>query len=116
MSAQTLGESSDWEGHNEPCFFCGEPTNKLAANPSKWPLAFCHRSEPGVVKWHHVGCVTKRLEENLTLSDLARLAAKHGYAVVPEEMNDEIEGAAAASYGKGFKQTYRAIIAAGRVK
>lgn len=52
------------EGHNQPCYYCGEPCNALAGNPGKWPLAFPHRDEPGVVKWQHVGCVVARLTES----------------------------------------------------
>jgi hypothetical protein len=52
------------EGHGKPCYYCGEPCNSLAGNPNLWPLAFCHRDEPGKVKWHHTGCVTERLIEN----------------------------------------------------
>lgn len=49
------------EGHDELCYYCGEPCDSLAGFPSKWPVALCHSDEPGVVKWHHVGCVSERL-------------------------------------------------------
>jgi hypothetical protein len=26
------------DGHNEPCWYCKEPCDALAANPGKWPL------------------------------------------------------------------------------
>jgi len=51
------------EGHDEPCYYCGEYCNSLAGNPSLWPVALCHTDEPGVVKWHHTGCVSERLED-----------------------------------------------------
>lgn len=55
------------EGHNEPCYYCHQPCNSLAGNPGKWPVALTHKDEPGVVKWHHTSCVTRRLFENIFL-------------------------------------------------
>lgn len=52
------------EGHDKPCHYCGEPCNSFAANPSLWPIPLCHADEPGVVKWHHIGCVSERLKED----------------------------------------------------
>lgn len=52
------------QGHDEPCYYCGEPCSSLAGSPSRWPLPLCHRDDPGKVKWHHTGCVTDRLIEN----------------------------------------------------
>jgi hypothetical protein len=52
-----------------PCYYCGVRTDSLAANPNKWALHFCHSTEPGKAKPHHVGCVTKRLEERDLLKD-----------------------------------------------
>lgn len=52
------------EGHREPCYYCGEPCNSLLGNPGLWPLAFCHADDPGVVKFHHTHCVTRRLAED----------------------------------------------------
>lgn len=49
------------EGHHEPCYYCGEQCNSLVGKPSRWPVALCHSDEPGVVKWHHTGCVMERL-------------------------------------------------------
>ena len=49
------------EGHNELCYYCKEPCNSLAGNPGKWPIALSHPDEPGVVKWHHTGCISERL-------------------------------------------------------
>lgn len=51
-------------GHDEPCYYCNEKCNNLAGNPSEWAVSLSHRDEPGKAKWHHVGCVTKRLVEN----------------------------------------------------
>ena len=48
-------------GHEQPCYFCGEQCNSLAGNPSLWPIPLCHSDEPGVVKAHHIGCVSERL-------------------------------------------------------
>src|SRR5688572_707455 len=44
-----------------PCYYCGEPTSSWAGNPGLWPLLFPHSDEPGVVKSHHISCVTERL-------------------------------------------------------
>lgn len=49
-------------GHKQPCYYCGENCNSLAANPGKWPIPLCHPDDPGKVKWHHIGCVSERLE------------------------------------------------------
>lgn len=54
------------EGHDEPCYYCGELCNKLAGNPSLWPLPLCHPDDPGRVKWHHTGCISDRLHGRLT--------------------------------------------------
>ncbi|MCE7895010.1 MAG: hypothetical protein DYH12_35775 [Sorangiineae bacterium PRO1] len=51
------------EGHDAPCYYCGHPCNTYAGNPGLWPLGFTHADEPGVVKWHHTGCVQGRLRE-----------------------------------------------------
>ncbi len=51
------------EGHNEPCYYCGEPCNSLHGNPSLWPLIFAHKEEPGIAKAHHTKCVTERLDK-----------------------------------------------------
>ena len=49
-------------GHDLPCYYCGERCDGLAGNPAKWPLGFPHKEEPGVVKYHHMGCVMDRLD------------------------------------------------------
>ncbi len=48
-------------GHKESCYYCSKPTNCLSANPNEWAIPLCHKEEPGVVKWHHIGCVSERL-------------------------------------------------------
>ena len=50
-------------GHDQPCYYCGELCNAVAGNPEKWPIPLCHPEEPGKVKWHHVGCVSERLRK-----------------------------------------------------
>jgi hypothetical protein len=57
------------EGHKEPCYYCGEPCNSLHGNPNLWPIPLCHSDEPGVVKYHHTGCVSERLERLVTLEE-----------------------------------------------
>jgi hypothetical protein len=49
------------EGHNQPCYYCGGRCCSLAASPGEWPVPLCHEDDPGVVKWHHTGCVSARL-------------------------------------------------------
>ena len=49
------------DGHKEPCYYCDELTNSLAADPGSWPLAFTHPDGTGEVKWHHTRCVQERL-------------------------------------------------------
>jgi len=44
------------------CYYCGKNTNSIAGNPSEWPLMFCHVDQPGVAQYHHISCVTKRLD------------------------------------------------------
>ena len=56
-------ENNWMEGHDEPCHYCKEICNCLAANPGLWPIAFPHEDDPGVVKWHHTGCVMERLSK-----------------------------------------------------
>lgn len=57
------------EGHGHLCYYCKEPCNGLAGNPDKWPIPLCHSDDPGVVKWHHIGCVRDRLIENYSMKD-----------------------------------------------
>lgn len=46
------------EGHEQLCYYCGKPCNSLHGNPNLWPIPLCHPNEPGVVKWHHIGCIS----------------------------------------------------------
>lgn len=57
----TLRNIRPLEGHDAPCYYCGKPTNSWAANPGQWPIPLCHADEPGVVKRHHIDCVSERL-------------------------------------------------------
>jgi hypothetical protein len=45
------------------CYYCGEMTDSLAGNPSEWPVFLCHADDPGKMKPHHSGCVSKRLRD-----------------------------------------------------
>lgn len=47
--------------HNAICYYCQKPCDSMSGNPSEWPIPLCHADEPGVVKWHHIGCVSERL-------------------------------------------------------
>src|SRR5579864_4275940 len=73
------------EGHNEPCYYCGEPCDDLVGNPSLWSVVLCHSDDPGVAKYHHVGCVSDRLEQ------LARLTAPPGASAL-ERADQILEG------------------------
>ena len=95
------------EGHDKPCYYCGKPCNTLAGNPSLWPVALCHRDDPGRVKWHHTGCVTDRLIENgghERAAELQRLnVAMHNFIIKNDlfdawEAAKESELAALSSY------------------
>lgn len=57
------GASKPQEGHGESCYYCHKACNSLAAAPSEWPVGLCHPDDPGKVKWHHIGCVSKRLHK-----------------------------------------------------
>lgn len=50
------------QGHTERCYYCDEPCDSLAGNPALWPVGLSHADDPGVMKWHHAGCVSRRLE------------------------------------------------------
>lgn len=54
-----------------PCYYCGKVTSSLAGNPGLWPIPLCHNDEPGVVKKHHVHCVSERLAQ-LTVAQAQR--------------------------------------------
>ena len=43
------------------CYYCGKMTDRLAGNPSNWPMNFPHQDDPGKVKPHHTSCVLKEL-------------------------------------------------------
>jgi hypothetical protein len=52
------------EGHDVPCYYCKEPCDSWAGNPSKWPVCLSHTDHPGKATWQHAGCVHERLLEN----------------------------------------------------
>lgn len=58
-----LLSQNNGEGHGKPCYYCGEPCNALAGNPSLWPVWLPHSDAPGVAKEHHIGCVVQRIED-----------------------------------------------------
>ena len=67
---QNLKEHMEpFEGHNKPCYYCGELCNGLAGDPGQWPVPLCHPDDPGRVKWHHINCVTTRLKDIPNKSD-----------------------------------------------
>lgn len=50
-------------GHDQPCYYCKQPCNDLAGDPGLWSIPLTHPEEPGVVKWHHIRCVSERLPD-----------------------------------------------------
>ena len=54
--------SDNMWAHGKPCYYCGQPVNNLAANPSEWNVYLCHEDDPGRIKPHHIGCVSERLD------------------------------------------------------
>jgi hypothetical protein len=49
------------DGHGKPCYYCGKLCNSVAGSPGQWPMGFPEKDEPGKVKYHHMGCLLKRL-------------------------------------------------------
>jgi TolA-binding protein len=78
---------SAMEGHDKPCYYCGERCSRLSAFSSKWPVALCHEDEPGVVKWHHDGCVSERLARIASLE--TALSAMEGEIASHEDESIE---------------------------
>jgi hypothetical protein len=62
-----------FEGHDKPCYYCGELCNSLAGNPGLWPVAGCHPDEPGVTKYHHSSCTFERADH--AIAELKALRA-----------------------------------------
>lgn len=72
------------EGHKKLCYYCGAFTNSFAGFPSEWPIPLCHRDDPGRVKWHHIGCVSEKLDR------LSRLqASAENLRDLLEEVRDQ---------------------------
>lgn len=61
IALQNTGRPHSWNGHSMPCYYCGQPCDGIAASPGRWPIPLTHADDPGVVKWHHIECVTARL-------------------------------------------------------
>ena len=72
-TAWISGASRPNEGHDEPCYYCQMPCDGFAGNPSLWPIPLSHDDDPGVVKWHHTGCVQIRLYK---LQEMEKLFAR----------------------------------------
>jgi len=53
------------EGHNEPCFYCGEPCNYLSPTPSMWPVQFFHKDGTGIIRTHHMKCIVSKLGDDM---------------------------------------------------
>lgn len=48
------------EGHGHNCWLCHEPINALSGNPGLWPTPLIG---DGKVRWWHMGCATKRMND-----------------------------------------------------
>jgi hypothetical protein len=81
--AELEKQTTGLEGHGRLCYYCGDPCSSLAGNPMMWPIPLCHSDDPGVVKWHHTGCVSSRLERIAEME-----ASRHRVAEL--EKTDEI--------------------------
>lgn len=66
------------QGHDEACYYCGAKCSALDGDPARWPVALCHPEEPGVVKWHHSGCVSDKLNDWQNMPN-RNPAARGGY-------------------------------------
>lgn len=64
-------------GEGEACYYCGKPCDALTGNASLWPVALPHKDDPGVMKWHHVKCVSERLEREKDLENALLDAVAH---------------------------------------
>ena len=92
------------QGHDRPCYYCGEKTNGLAGNPGLWPIPLCHADEPGKVKWHHSSCVTDRLVENQSrLEKVLRLEISN-LKIDLQHANESLD-----AYRKGFDGAMKAL-------
>jgi hypothetical protein len=96
-----LAEAPAPQGHGSACFYCGAKCDSFAGNPSKWPIPLCHGDDPGVVKWHHIGCVSERLlrVENAEreLADLKVIFRANMLRLDPKITHAEIDAAIAAA-------------------
>lgn len=63
------------ESHGQPCYYCGKPTDDLAGDPGQWGVGLSHMDAPGVLKWHHAGCMAERLVNRTTIERAARIKA-----------------------------------------
>jgi hypothetical protein len=50
------------DGHNRPCYYCGKLCNNFAGDPGEWSVGFPEKDELGKIKYHHMGCLLKRLK------------------------------------------------------
>lgn len=50
-------------GHGATCPTCGEACDIFAGNALRWPVTLPHPHEPGVIGYHHMGCVVGTIED-----------------------------------------------------
>jgi hypothetical protein len=62
-----------FEGHDEPCYYCGEKCSSLSGNPGLWPVGGSHPDDPGVLKFHHAACTFERADG--AVKEITRLTA-----------------------------------------
>lgn len=74
-------------GHGKTCAFCGEKCSVIHAKPSRWPVAFTHPGDNGVVRWHHIGCVQDKIFREFQ-ETAKKLADMQAYAAYLEKKYD----------------------------
>ncbi len=93
-------DQSPPEGHDEICYFCGNPCNSLAGDPGKWPVFLWQGAiskETGKAFWHHAGCVMEKLDE------LAALRTKCTWRPISEAPRDGTSILLVGKYQEPFR-------------
>jgi hypothetical protein len=90
-------ENYENDGHNQPCYYCGELCNNFAGDPGQWSVRFPEKDDPGKMKSHHMGCLLKKLDVckkyKQTLEDIADILFGYdGYNKAPnlKRLIDEV--------------------------
>jgi len=62
-------ERDHWFPKDGPCFLCGEPTESLSGNPSKWPITLPYHYGNGDTRLYHQYCVVFLMQGNATMME-----------------------------------------------